>query len=123
MPFQEAPFGLAGLESVVGATLTSVTHKGFLNPLETVRKLSTSPAKILGLEAGSLQPGATPLAQATVIDPNVEWTFDSARTFSRGKNTPFHGAPFRGKAVLTFCGGEIYRDPLYEPARYHVDMD
>ncbi|MBS1713595.1 MAG: dihydroorotase [Armatimonadetes bacterium] len=123
VPFQEAPFGLAGLESVVGATLTYVTHKGLLNPLETVRKLSTAPAKVLGIEAGSLSPGSSPLAQVTVIDPNVEWTFDAARTFSRGKNTPFHGVPFRGKAVLTFCGGEIYRDQLYPSARYQVELD
>lgn len=118
VPFEEAPFGMSSLEAVVGATLTHVTHKGLLTPLETIRKLSTAPAEILRLEAGTIKPGETPVAQVTVIDPNVEWTFDTARTFSKGKNSPFHGHRFKGKTMLTFCGGEIYRDALYPQDRY-----
>lgn len=118
VPFEEAPFGAVGLESTVGATLTFVTHPGILSPLETVRKLSTTPAQILRLEAGTLRPGGTPVAQVTVIDPEVEWTFDSQRTFSKGRNTPFQGRKFRGKAVLTFVGNEIYRDALFDSKRY-----
>ncbi|MCH8977871.1 MAG: dihydroorotase [Armatimonadetes bacterium] len=117
-PFEEAPFGMAGLESAVAATLTNLTHTGVLSPLETVRKLSTKPSEILRLEAGTLKPGSTPVAQATVIDPNLEWTFDSKRTFSKGKNSPFNGMQMRGKAVLTFCGGEIYRDAQFDSGRY-----
>jgi dihydroorotase len=48
----------------------------------------------------------------------VEWTFDAKRTFSKGKNSPFDGMRMRGKALLTFCGGEIYRDALYGSERY-----
>jgi dihydroorotase len=120
VPFEEAPFGLVGLESAVGATLTHVTHSGILSPLETIRKLSTTPAEILHLEAGTLKPGGTPVAQITVIDPNVEWNFDVQRTFSRGKNSPFDGCAFRGKTVLTFCGSEVYRDPLFNGDRYQL---
>ncbi len=122
VPFEEAPFGMAGLESAVGATLTYVTHAGILSPLETVRKLSTTPATILRLEAGTLRPGGTPVAQVTVIDPNVEWTFDVHRTFSRGKNSAFHGQSFRGKAVVTFCGSEIYRDPFFNDGRCTLQL-
>ncbi len=118
VPFDEAPFGSVGLETTVAATLTYLTHKGILNALETVRRLSHSPAKILGLEAGSMAPGMSPVAQVTVIDPNREWTFDRARTFSKSKNTPFHGTQFKGKAVLTFSGSEIYRDSLFDAGRY-----
>jgi dihydroorotase len=118
VPFDEAPFGMAGLESVVGATLTYVTHKGIMSPLETIRKLSTKPAEILGLEAGTLVPYETPVAQVTVIDPNCEWTFDVKKTFSKGKNSPFHGHQFKGKVMLTFSGGEIYRDAMFQPSRY-----
>ena len=121
-PFSEAPFGMAGLESTLGVTLTYATQKGILSPLETIRKLSTAPAEILRLEAGTLRPGGTPVAQITVIDPNVEWTFDVQRTFSKGKNSPFHGASLQGKAVLTFVGTEIYRDPLFDHARHQVDL-
>jgi dihydroorotase len=99
-------------------TLTNVTHKGVLSPLETIRRLSTKPAEILRLEAGTLGPGRTPVAQVTVIDPNVEWTFDAKRTFSKGKNSPFDGVSMRGKVVLTFCGVEVYRDARYDSERY-----
>lgn len=117
-PFEEAPFGIVSLESVVGLTLTHLTHKGLLSPLETVRKLCTAPAQILRLDAGSLKPGSTPVAQVTVVDPDLEWTFDVNRTFSKSKNTPFHGAKLKGKPVLTFCGSEIYRDARFEGGRY-----
>ncbi len=121
VPFDEAPFGMVGLESTVGATLR-LTHNGVLSPLETVRKLSTAPAEILRLDAGTLKANATPVAQITVIDPNLEWTFDVNRTFSKGKNSPFDGTTFRGKAVLTYCGGEVYRDPLFDDARSHIAL-
>lgn len=118
VPFEEAPFGMVGLESVVGLTLTHLTHKGLLSPIDTVRKLSTAPSQILGLDGGTLQPGANPIAQVTVIDPNLEWTFDVNRTFSKGKNTPFHGWALKGKAMLTFVGSEIYRDAKFGEERY-----
>lgn len=118
VPFNEAPFGMSGLESVVGVTLTHLTHKGILSPLETIRKLSTAPASILRLDAGTLVPGETPIAQVTVIDPNLEWTYDVHRTFSKGKNSPFHGMKLKGKTMITFCGSEIYRDALFDPSRY-----
>jgi dihydroorotase len=112
-PFDVAPFGIVGLETAVGLTLTHVTHKGILSPLETVRRLSTRPAEIFRLDAGTLKPGRTPIAQVTVIDPDVEWTFDVNKTFSKGKNSPFHGASFKGKALLTFSGSNIYTDQLW----------
>ncbi|MDI9634787.1 dihydroorotase [Kamptonema cortianum] len=118
VPFEEAPFGMSSLESAVGVTLTHITHKGILSPLETIRKLSTAPAEILRLDAGSLAPGKSPVAQVTVIDPNLEWTFDAAKTFSKGKNSPFHGQKLLGKAVLTYCGNEVYRDPGFSHERY-----
>jgi len=121
VPFEDAPFGHAGLESTVGVTLTMLTHKGILSPLETIRKLSTKPAQILRLEAGTLKPGETPVAQVTVIDPECQWTFDRHKTFSKSKNSPFHGMTLRGKTMLTFCGGEIYRDAFYADERYSIN--
>lgn len=120
VPFDEAPFGSAQLESTVGVALTYLTHRGILSPLETVRKLSTKPAQILRLDAGTLKPGETPVAQICVIDPECEWTFDRNKTFSKSKNTPFHGMAFRGKTMLTFCGSEIYRDALFSDERYQI---
>ncbi|MBS1720911.1 MAG: dihydroorotase [Armatimonadetes bacterium] len=120
VPFDEAPFGATGLESAVGVTLTMLTHRGILSPLETIRKMSTKPAEILGMDAGTLEPGGTPVAAVTVIDPNCEWVYDRKKTFSKSKNSPFHGMTLRGKTMLTFCGGEIYRDARFEERRYTI---
>jgi dihydroorotase len=119
-PFEDAPFGAVGLETTVGVTLTYLTHKGVLTPLETIRKLSTKPAQILRLEAGTLKPGETPVAQVTVIDPECDWTFDRNRTFSKSKNTPYHSCKFKGKTMLTFSGNEIYRDAFFPEERYRI---
>lgn len=119
-PFEEAPNGMAGLESTVAAILTFLTHKGVMTPLETIEKLSTAPSKVLRVDAGTLRPGGTPVAQVCVIDPNCEWTFDVRRTFSKGKNSPFDGLAMRGKVMLTFCGGEVYRDGLFDSQRYQL---
>src|SRR5690606_10464529 len=100
VPFEEAPSGMSTLESTLGGSLTHVTHKGLLSPLETTRALSTRPAEVLGLDAGTWIPGRTPVAQICVIDPTREWTFDAQRTFSQGKNSPFHGWNLMGKAMV-----------------------
>lgn len=122
VPFDEAPFGMASLESTLGVILTHITQKGILSPLETIRKLSTGPSSLLNLDSGSLKPGVAPVAQITVIDPNVNWTFDVEKTFTKGKNSPFHGAEFTGKAVLTYCGSEVYRDPYFNHERVQVSQ-
>lgn len=121
-PFDDAPFGIVGLETAVGITLTYLTHKRYLSPLETIRKLSTRPAEVYRLDAGTLKPGRTPVAQVTVIDPDVEWVFDVNKTFSKGKNTPYHGCAFKGKTMLTFSGGEVYRDSLWDRRAVHASQ-
>jgi dihydroorotase len=120
VPFEEAPFGASTIEATLAVALTYLTHPGLLSPLETIKKLSTKPAQILGLDAGSLRPGETPVAQITVIDPTVEWTFDRHKSFSKSKNAPFHRMKFKGKTMLTFSGGEIYRDALFPSEKYAI---
>jgi dihydroorotase len=117
VPFEDAPFGSLGLETTLGLTLTYLTHTGILSPLETIDKLSTKAASILRLEAGTLRPGETPVAAITVIDPDCRWTFDKHKSFSKSRNTPFHGMNLTGKAMLTYSGSEIYRDALFDTAR------
>jgi dihydroorotase len=69
------------------------------------------------LGAGTLKPDETPVATVTVIDPNLEWIFDVNKTFSKGKNSPFHGLQLKGKTMLTFSGSEIYRDQHFGESR------
>jgi dihydroorotase len=117
MPFEQAPFGIVGLETAVPFTLTYLTHRRKLSAMETVRAMSTRPAEIYRLDAGSLEPRRTPIAQVTVIDPNLEWIFDVSKTFSKGRNTPCHGMEFKGKTMLTFCGSNVYTDALFPASR------
>ena len=72
---------------------------------DTIAKLTTVPARLLGVPGGTLAPGAP--ADITVIDPSETWTVDALAFRSRSRNTPFHGWTLKGRAVLTVMGGRI----------------
>lgn len=106
-PFAEAADGAVGLETLLAAALRLV-HDGRL-PLPTlIAALSTKPAARLGLEAGTLKPGAP--ADVVVIDPDVSWVLDRAKLLSRSKNTPFEDARFQGRALRTIVGGDLVHE-------------
>ncbi|GBC91606.1 Dihydroorotase [bacterium HR15] len=103
-PFGLAPFGIVGLETALGCVLQWNADRGEpLSPLELIARLSTRPAQILGLPAGTLRTGAP--ADVVVIDPEVRWQVDPTQFRSMGKNSPFTGWTLRGKARYTFIGG------------------
>jgi dihydroorotase len=102
--FDYAPFGIVGLETVLGLTLKLV-DEGILSLAEVIRKLSVNPALILKLNKGKLTVGAD--ADVTIIDPNIEWIVDASQFRSKSKNTPFNGWKLKGRAVLTIVGGKI----------------
>uniref|UniRef100_A0A7C5ENT2 Dihydroorotase n=1 Tax=Desulfobacca acetoxidans TaxID=60893 RepID=A0A7C5ENT2_9BACT len=102
--FGAAAFGLIGLETSLGLSLKLV-HERVLTLSQLVARMSTQPARILGIPGGTLAPGSP--ADITLIDLNREWTVD-VRTFaSKSKNCPFDGWRLRGKAVMTILGGKI----------------
>jgi dihydroorotase len=101
----EAPFGISGLETVIPICVKSLIEPGHLSWLELIDKLSTSPARILGLSKGTLQSGLA--ADVTLIDPVAEWIIDSEKFYSRGRNTPFTGWTVRGQTHTVLVGGEI----------------
>ena len=103
--FDYAPFGITGLENGLGLSLTALFHTGLLSAGELIRKYTVAPAELLGLSKGSLAAGAD--ADITVIDPDLEWSFQREWTASRSFNNPFYGWPLKGKAVLTVVGGVI----------------
>lgn len=104
-PLEEAPFGLVGLETSVGVTWTRLVHTGKLSPEAAIAKMTIHPARIMGLDRGTLDIGAD--ADLTLIDPNKKWTVDASRFQSRSKNTPFSGMDLCGKVVLTMTAGDI----------------
>ncbi len=102
--FDDAPFGIVGLETALGLTLKLV-DEGVLSLMELVRKLSFNPATVLKLEKGTLSPGAD--ADITIIDCAAEWVVDSSRFKSKSRNTPFNGWKLRGRAVQTIVDGRL----------------
>jgi dihydroorotase len=100
----QAPFGIAGLETAIPICLQTLIEPGHLTWLELIDKLSTRPAKILGLTKGTLGDGAT--ADVTLIDPEAEWTVDPEAFFSRGRNTPFAGWTVKGRAQTVIVNGQ-----------------
>jgi dihydroorotase len=101
----EAAFGMIGLESALPVYVRALVEPGLLTWPELVAKLTVNPARILGIEAGTLAVGAR--ADVTVIDPDAPWTIDPSRFASRARNCPFAGWQVRGRVVMTLVGGRI----------------
>jgi dihydroorotase len=100
-----APFGITGLETQFATFHDILVHKRRAIDLPRLIALYTSePAALLKLDRGTLSPGAP--ADITLIDPNLDWTFDKNTSLSLSKNTPFHGHTWRGRAVRTMVSGE-----------------
>lgn len=100
-----APFGIVGLETVIPLCVMGLIQPGHLTWSELVSKLTIGPARVLGLDHGTLVPGTE--ADVTVIDPAVEWVVDSRQFRSKARNTPFDGRKVRGRARMTIVGGEV----------------
>ena len=102
-PFAESEPGISGLETLLPLTLRLVEEK-LLTLNEAIALLTSRPAGILGIEAGTLGIGAT--ADLCLIDPKAHWTLTPDKFVSRGKNSPFLGWEFTGRVTLTLVGGE-----------------
>ena len=103
--FDQAPFGILGLETEFGLFSHILVHQKKAIGLPRLIELYTSnPAKLLKLDAGTLSAEAK--ADVTVINPDLEWTVDKEQSASRSRNTPFHGWNLRGRAVRTIVGGK-----------------
>lgn len=97
--------GMVGLETAVGLTVTELVKTGTLTLAEVVQKMSLGPARVLGVEGGSLAVGAP--ADVTVLDLDAEWIVEPAKFRSRSKNTPLGGRMLTGLPVMTVVGGKI----------------
>lgn len=101
--FEDAPFGIVGLETALGLALSEMVHTGLLALPELVERMSCAPARAFGLPGGTLRPGAP--ADVTVFDPQREWTVEPERFVSLSRNTPFGGWRLRGRPERTIVGG------------------
>ncbi|MFD1176083.1 dihydroorotase [Paenibacillus puldeungensis] len=102
---QLAPFGIVGFETAFPLLYTRFVAEGRWSLEMLVRRMTSDPARVFGLEAGSLKPGAP--ADLTIIDLNEERAVDPATFASKGRNTPFTGWKLKGWPVATVVGGKI----------------
>lgn len=106
LEYDRAPFGITGLETGIGLAFNELVHKGVIGLERLVEMCSANPAKILGLEGrGTLRPGS--IADVTIIDPSLSWTYRNSDSRSKSKNSPFDGWTFHGGHVATVVGGKI----------------
>jgi dihydroorotase len=106
--FDDAPFGIVGLETAFGVAYSALVQGKALTLPELLARMSTIPARAFRLSGGTLQPGAP--ADVVVLDVATPWTVDPARFHSKSRNSPFTGRSLSGRAVLTLVGGEIVHD-------------
>jgi len=105
--FADAPFGIVGLETALPLSLELV-EQGIISASELISKLSTNPAKILGIDKGHLTVGA--VADITIIDSNAKYKIDAETFVSKSKNTPFDGRDVKGRVVCTIVNGRVVYD-------------
>jgi dihydroorotase len=101
--FDQAPFGIVGLETCVSIALDRLVHPGFLRLPRLVELLSVNPAKILNIPGGALTEGAA--ADLTVLAPDRQTVVDASKFRSKSRNTPFSGWQLRGSVAATIVGG------------------
>lgn len=104
LPFGEAEFGAAGLETLLPAVLAAV-HAGRCGLMEALRALTSGPADLVGLPGGRIARRAP--ADLVLIDPGVGWMCVREDLLSRSVNSPFDGYRLQGRAVMTVLGGEV----------------
>jgi dihydroorotase len=101
----QAPFGVVGLETAVGVVVTNLILPGHLDWPTALAKMTINPARILGIDKGTLALGAD--ADVTLIDPELRWTVDPAEFRSKSTNSPFIGQTLQGRATCVIVGGRV----------------
>ena len=103
--FEKAPNGSIGMETSLAVGITYLVKTGLLTFEELVRKMSVNPAKVLGIEAGSLSVGSP--ADIALVDINEQWTVDVDSLHGKSKNTPFKGMTLTGRVKKTLLNGKV----------------
>ncbi len=106
LSFDQAPFGLIGLETAVGLTISQLIKPGVLSWPQMVQKMSKAPARIIGLEnKGEIKEGMD--ADITIIDPDREWSVRKEDIVSKSQNSPFIDWKLTGDVTTTIFGGKV----------------
>jgi dihydroorotase len=112
-PFEDAPFGIIGLESALALYAEALVQSGAIDWPRLIALLTIEPARLCGLERlglGRLAVGGP--GDLTLIDPDHLWTFDASQVASMSVNSPFLGRELQGRAMLAVVGGRVVMDRL-----------
>ena len=104
--FDRAPSGISGLETALGLSMKLV-DENVITFKSLIEKLTLNPAKIMGLQKGTLKPGSD--SDIVIIDAKKQYRVNASEFRSKGKNTPFDGMYLKGTAVITICKGKVYK--------------
>lgn len=102
--FDHAPNGITGVETMLPLMLALVRDR-VISLEQLVRVLAVNPARLIGVERGSLRVGA--VADVTIVDPDLAWVYDAAAAQSKARNSPFWGRRMTGRATDCLVGGRI----------------
>ena len=105
LEFDHAPNGIVGLETAVSLTLDRLVHRGVLSLTQMVDLLACRPARLFGLDRGTLKVGA--VADVTIFDPKKSIKVNAAQFQSKSHNTPFNGWELQGGPVATVVSGRL----------------
>jgi len=108
LPFAQAAPGGIGLNTLLAVSL-ELYHNGHLSLLEVLKLVTSAPAGLMGLPAGSLKEGAP--ADLVLFDPDEGWKVDADKLVGKAQNSPFDGRPVQGRVLRTVIDGR----PVFEP--------
>ncbi len=103
--YENAAFGIVGLETALALGITQLVQEGYLTPMQLIAKMTLHPAKLLGIDKGTLEVGRA--ADMTIIDPAATYRVNMQEFASKSRNTPFHGMNLQGKIRYTLVDGKI----------------
>ncbi len=103
--FMTAPNGSIGMETSLAAGITYLVNPGFLTFSQLIERMSTAPARLLKLPAGTLEVGAP--ADLILFAPAQRWTVNPEFLHGKSRNAVFKGRELTGKVQYTFCGGKL----------------
>ena len=109
----QAPNGIIGLETFLPTCVKALIEPGHLTWPQMIAMMTLHPAQILGIDRGTLKPGAP--ADVTIIDPDREWTIDVTKFRSKSRNCPFGGWKVKGLAEQVIVRGRVVQrvSPLF----------
>ena len=103
--YEKAAFGIVGLETALPLGITVLVEENWLTPMELIAKMTWNPAKMLGIDKGTLTVGKA--ADITIINPKESYKIDTSTFASKSKNSPFEGFDVKGKVLYTIVDGDI----------------